>query len=60
MDKLTELFNATADSDVFITPASDLQYKIKKACYLHPINGEYIDLFNAVYEGIVYLQNQEK
>lgn len=25
-----------------------------------PLNGQYIDLFNAVYKGIVYLQNQEK
>jgi hypothetical protein len=28
------------------------------ACSFAPINGEYIDLFNAVYEGIVYLKSQ--
>jgi hypothetical protein len=28
------------------------------ACSNRPINGEYIDLFNAVYDGIVYLKSQ--
>jgi hypothetical protein len=57
MDKLTELFNDTMDGDVFM-PVSDLEYNIKRSCYIRPINGEYIDLFNAVYEGIVYLKKQ--
>jgi hypothetical protein len=56
MDKLTELFNTTMHGDVFM-PALDLIYNIKRACYIRPINGEYIDLFNAVYEGIVYLNS---
>jgi hypothetical protein len=56
MDKLTELFNDTMDGEVFM-PVSDLEYNIKRSCYIRPINGEYIDLFNAVYEGIVYLNS---
>ena len=50
MDKLTELFNDTLDGDVFV-PVSDLEYNIKRSCYIRPINGEYIDLFNATIEG---------
>jgi hypothetical protein len=32
---------------------------IRSYCSTAPINGEYIDLFNAVYEGIVYLNSTE-
>jgi hypothetical protein len=32
---------------------------ILNACCERPINGKYIDLFNAVYEGIVYLNSTE-
>jgi hypothetical protein len=38
----------------------NIEATIECSCVKPPINGEYIDLFNAVYEGIVYLQNQEK
>jgi hypothetical protein len=34
-------------------------YFIRHACQYKPVNGEYIDLFNAVYEGIEFL-NQNK
>ena len=33
---------------------------ISVACAQPPINGEYIDLFNAVYDAIVYLKNAKK
>lgn len=59
LDKLTELFNDTLDGDVFV-PVSDLEYNIKRSCYIRPINGEYIDLFNATVEGIIYLKNHSK
>jgi hypothetical protein len=58
MDKLTELFNDTMDGDVFM-PVFDLEYNIKRSCYIRPINGEYIDLFNAVYDGIVFLNDNK-
>jgi hypothetical protein len=32
--------------------------KIVNNCSRCPINGEYIDLFNSVYDGIVYLKSQ--
>jgi len=59
MDAMTELFNTTMDGDVFI-PASDLEYNIKRACYIRPINGQYTYLVDAVYEAIVYLKKCEK
>jgi hypothetical protein len=31
---------------------------IRSKCAYAPVNGEYIDLFNAVYNGIVYLKEQ--
>ena len=36
-----------------------LMKKIIRACSCAPINGEYISLFNAVYEGIVFLNEQK-
>ena len=36
-----------------------LRAKIIRACSYAPINGEYISLFNAVYEGIVFLNEQK-
>jgi len=59
MDAMTELFNTTMDGDVFV-PASDLEYNIKRACYIRPINGEYIDLFKAVYAAIVFLNENKQ
>ena len=56
LDETTKVFNDTLDKDVFV-PASDFQYNIKRACYIRAINGEYIDLFNAVYDGIVFLNS---
>jgi len=59
LDETTKVFNDTLDGDVFV-PASDFQYNIKRACYIRAINGEYIDLFNAVYEGIIFLNQNKK
>lgn len=59
MDAITELFNTPMDGDVFIH-ASDLEYNIKRSCYTRPINGQYTDLVDAVYEAIVYLKQHEK
>ena len=35
--------------------AETVQSLIRVCCWIAPINGEYIDIFNAVYEGIVFL-----
>lgn len=59
MDAMTELFNTTIDGDVFM-PASDLEYNIKRACYIRPINGQYTYLVDAVYEAIVYLKKHNQ
>lgn len=34
-------------------------WNIVNCCHLQPINGEYIDLFNAVYDGIVFLNSNK-
>lgn len=35
-----------------------LIHRIEKACSLKPVNGQYIDLFTAVYNGIEFLNQQ--
>lgn len=46
---------------LLITEAAISAYcGIKDALLSRPINSEYIDLFNAVYDGIVYLNQNEK
>lgn len=35
-----------------------LIHRIEKSCYIKPINGQYIDLFTAVYNGISFLNEQ--
>jgi len=35
-------------------------YTIRQYCATKPINGEYIDLFNAVYDGMVFLNSNNQ
>lgn len=41
------------------TKSKRLFHKIKEQCSTIPINGEYTDLFNAVYDGIVFLNSNK-
>ena len=36
---------------------ASIRYLITRGCVKKPINGEYVDLFNAVYDGIVFLND---
>ena len=44
---------------MLIIPALQETIKIRSKCAYCPINGEYIDLFNAVYDSVVFL-NENK
>jgi hypothetical protein len=41
------------------TKSKRLFHNIKEQCSTFQINGEYIDLFNAVYDGIVFLNSNK-
>jgi hypothetical protein len=50
--------------DIFNTIISDMRNyylsKIRKYCAVSPIDNQYIDLFNAVYEGIQFINQHKK
>lgn len=45
---------------MLIIPALQETIKIRSKCAYRPINGQYIDLFYAVYEGIVFLNENKE
>ncbi len=48
-------------SEIFGLPDSNkTRHAIIVACAVSPINGEYIDLFNAVHDGIIFLNQQKE
>lgn len=60
LNNLVSEFNISTKFNTYIC-ASDHIANIKKAMYKPPINGQYIDLFKAVYEAIIFInQNKEK
>jgi hypothetical protein len=54
MDALTDIFNKSGHIGEWVKLTS-LESDIKRACYIRSINGEYPNLFNAVYNGILFL-----
>ena len=59
LNNLVSEFNISTKFNTYIC-ASDHIANIKKAMYKPPINGQYIDLFHAVYEAILFInQNKE-
>lgn len=59
LNNLVSEFNISTKFNTYVC-ASDHIANIKKAMYKPPVNGEYIDLFNANYEAILFIkQNKE-
>jgi hypothetical protein len=58
LNNLISKFNISTKFDTYVC-ASDHIGWIKKSMYKTTINGEYTDLFNAVYDGIVFLKSKK-
>lgn len=59
MDKLKKLFDDSEERETYES-IRDLLLLIEDALLSRPINGEYTDLVDAVYEAIVYLKNHNQ
>jgi len=57
MGELEIIINIGKDADSFVD-ANSIRRNMIIMCYRKPINGQYIDLFTAVYNGIVFLNEQ--
>jgi len=58
LDEL-DVMISKSKSDYESTGIGAKGYFIRHSCQYKPINGEYIDLFNAVYDGIVFLKSNK-
>lgn len=58
LNHLVSEFNISTKLNTYVC-ASDHIGTIKKSMYKPPISGEYIDLFNAVIDGIIFLKSNK-
>lgn len=59
MDEIEIIINIGKDADSFVE-ANSIRRNMIIMCYRKPINGQYIDLFTAVFNGIVFLNEQKQ